>query len=151
MVRHGPSARTKRGLTRGRPRRPCVAGRKQPALGREQRAQLEDTRRGHYLDADCYDEEGEFLAMTTMYAVRAVPVRGAGGDIVGWVRADLFADGTKPDDMVILRDGTACGQAEAMARAARDLGLLYPTEAEAVRDGIARLRAADALGDGQPL
>lgn len=84
--------------------------------------------------------------MKTVYVVRTVPVRDAGGAVVGWVRVDLLADGTRPTDQVFLRDGTACGQAEAMERLTRDLGLLYPTREEAVRDGLARLRAASAHG-----
>lgn len=82
--------------------------------------------------------------MKTVYAVRAIPVRDARGSVLGWVRADPFADGTNPTDMVILRDGSACGQAEAADRLSLDPGLLYPTRAEAVREGLARLREADA-------
>ena len=67
------------------------------------------------------------------------------GAIIGWVRADLLADGTKPTDLVLLRDGSACGQAEAAERLALDPSLLYPTRDEAMRDGLARLRAADAI------
>lgn len=82
--------------------------------------------------------------MKTVYAVQTLPVRDAKGVIIGWVRADLFADGTQPTDVVILRDGSPCGQAEAAERLAADPGLLYRTRDEAVRDGLARLRAADA-------
>lgn len=82
--------------------------------------------------------------MNTAFVVRAIPVRSTDGAIIGWVRADVMADGTKPTDMVFLRDGTADGQEEAMRRIARDPGLLYPSEAEAVRDGLARLRSAHA-------
>jgi hypothetical protein len=57
----------------------------------------------------------------------------------------MLADGTKPTDMVFLRDGSACGQAEAAERIARDPSLLYPTRDEAVRDGLVSLRAADAI------
>ena len=71
------------------------------------------------------------------------------GAIIGWV-ADLLADGTKPTDLVFLRDGSACGQAEATERLALDPSLLYPTRDEAVRDGLARLRAADATIVGEP-
>jgi hypothetical protein len=85
--------------------------------------------------------------MKKLYAVRTLPVRDTGGVIRGWIRADIFADGTRPDALVFLRDGTACGQAEAMRRVAADLRLLYPTQDEAVREGIARLRAADAQGE----
>jgi hypothetical protein len=87
--------------------------------------------------------------MKTVYAVRTLPVRDAGGVIRGWVRVDVLADETSSDSLVFLRDGTACGQAEAMRRIASDLGLLYPTRDEAVREGIARLRAADAMGELQ--
>src|ERR1041385_8142630 len=65
--------------------------------------------------------------MSTFYAVRAVPVRNAQGSIAGWVRVDLFADGSKPTDMVVLRDGSAFGQADAAERIALDPTLLYPT------------------------
>lgn len=82
--------------------------------------------------------------MNTVFVVRAVPVRRTDGAILGWVRVDVMADGTKPTDMVYLRDGTAHGQEEAMGRIQRDPELLYATEAEAVREGIARLRSADA-------
>jgi hypothetical protein len=82
--------------------------------------------------------------MNTVFAVRTLPVRDAHGAILGWVRADMLADGTRPTDMVVLRDGSALGQAEAAERIALDLGLLYPTREEAVRDGLARLRAHDA-------
>lgn len=84
--------------------------------------------------------------MATVYAVRAVPLRHISGTIVGWVRVDVLADGTKPTDTVFLRDGTACGQAEAIERIALDPGLLYPSRAEAVSEGIARLREADREG-----
>lgn len=88
--------------------------------------------------------------MKTVYAVRALPVRDETGTILGWVRADLLADGTKPTDMVILRDGSAYGQAEAAERLALDPGLLYPTRADAVRHGLAQLREADAKGKLEP-
>jgi hypothetical protein len=84
--------------------------------------------------------------MKTVYAVRAIPVRDRNGAVLGWVRADVFADGTKSTDMVILRDGSACGQAEAIGRLALDPGLLFPTRDEAVRGGLAKLRDADAQG-----
>ncbi len=83
--------------------------------------------------------------MNTVYAVRTLPVRDVKGAIIGWVRADLFADGTKPTDMVLLRDGSACGQSEAAKRLALDPSLLYPTRDEAALDGLARLRAADTI------
>jgi hypothetical protein len=83
--------------------------------------------------------------MNTAYAVRALPVRDVTGAIVGWVRGSPLANGTKPTDLVFLRDGSACGQAEAAERLALDPSLLYPTRDEAVRDGLARLRAADAI------
>lgn len=51
----------------------------------------------------------------------------------------------------MLRDGSECGQAEALERLALDPGLLYPTREEAVQDGIARLRDADARGETVPL
>ena len=67
------------------------------------------------------------------------------GAVIGWVRGSLLANGTKPTNVVFLRDGSACGQAEAGERLALDPSLLYPTRDEAVRDGLARLRAADAI------
>lgn len=82
--------------------------------------------------------------MSTVYVVRTLPVRDAMGAVIGWVRADPFADGTKPTDLVLLRDGSACSQADAAARLAIDPSLLYPTRHDAVREGIAHLRAADA-------
>lgn len=72
------------------------------------------------------------------------------GAIVGWVRADAFTDGTKPTDMVVLRDGSACGQAEASLRISLDPSLLYRTQDEAAKDGLARLREADAQQAKQP-
>jgi hypothetical protein len=84
--------------------------------------------------------------MKTVYAVRTIPVRDSEGAIQGWVRADLFADGTKPTDLIVLRDGSAWGQAEAAQRIAMDPTLLYRTRADAVRDGLARLREADRQG-----
>jgi hypothetical protein len=83
--------------------------------------------------------------MNTVYAVRTLPVRDVKGAIIGWVRTDLFADGRKPTDPVLLRDGSSCGQEEAAKRLALDPSLLYPTRDEAVRDGLARLRTADAI------
>jgi hypothetical protein len=82
--------------------------------------------------------------MNTVHVVRAIPVRGDDGSVQGWVRADLLADGSSPTDQVFLRDGTACGQAQALERLARDPDLLFSTRDEAMRDGIARLRQADA-------
>jgi hypothetical protein len=79
-------------------------------------------------------------------AVSTLPVRDTSGPIRGWVRSDPFADGSKPTDMVILRDGSAWGQEDAMEVITRDPTLLYPTRDEAVRDGLARLRQADAGG-----
>ena len=87
---------------------------------------------------------GEPELMKTLYVMRALPVRDADGTVAGWVRADPLRDGTKPTDMVFLRDGSACGQLDAMVRIARSPGLLYASDAEAVRDGLARLREADA-------
>lgn len=81
--------------------------------------------------------------MKTVYAVQTIPVREVGGALMGWVRVDLVADGTKPTDVVYLRDGRAYGQAEALRLVTRDPGLLFPTRAEAARDGLARLREAD--------
>jgi hypothetical protein len=98
-----------------------------------------------------HETTGELDAMKTVYVVRAAPVRDVGGAVVGWVRVDLLADGTKPTDTVYLRDGTACGQAEAIARVACDPGLLYPSEDEAVREGLAQLRAAHARGMTVPV
>ena len=89
--------------------------------------------------------------MTTVYAVSTIPVRDTANAIVGWVRGDLLADGSRPTDLVYLRDGSAHGQADAIERIRRDPGLLYPTRAEAVQAGIAKLRAADARGDCRPL
>ena len=63
----------------------------------------------------------------------------------------MFADGTKSTDMVVLRDGSAVSQSEAAGRIVRDLTLLYPTREEAVRDGLAQLRAADARGEARPM
>jgi hypothetical protein len=87
--------------------------------------------------------------MKSVYVVRAIPVRDEHGTIQGWVRADVLADGSKPSDAVFLRDGSICAQVEALDRVARDPGLLYSTEEEAVREGIARLRAADRAGLSQ--
>jgi len=80
--------------------------------------------------------------MKNVYVVRAVPVRDEAGAIAGWVRVDPFTDGTSASDLVFLRDGSACGQADAAKRIADDPALLYRTEDEAVRDGIDRLREA---------
>ena len=44
----------------------------------------------------------------------------------------------------LLRDGSACGQAEAAERLALNPSLLYPTRDEAVRASLARLRVLDA-------
>ncbi len=86
--------------------------------------------------------------MKNVYVVRAVPVREEGGAIAGWVRADVMADGVRPSDVVFLRDGSACGQADAAKRIAENPALLYRTRAEAVREGIDRLRrASDARED----
>jgi hypothetical protein len=82
--------------------------------------------------------------MKTVFAVRTLPVLDANGAVLGWVRADMVADGTRPTDMVVLRDGSALGQSEAAERIGRDLGLLYPTREEAVRDGLEALRASAA-------
>lgn len=85
--------------------------------------------------------------MSSFYVVRAIPVRkGKGGPIVGWARCDPSADGTRPTDLVILRDGSAYTQAEVGRHLTADPSLLYPTREEAVRDGIERLRAAEAAG-----
>ena len=89
--------------------------------------------------------------MKNVFAVRTIPVRDADGAILGWVRADMFADGTKSTGKVVLRDGSAVGQSEAAERIARDLTLLYPTREEAVRNGLAQLRAAAARGEIRPL
>jgi hypothetical protein len=88
--------------------------------------------------------------MKTVFVVRTLPVQDANGAILGWVRADMFADGTKPTDMIVLRDGSTLGQAQAAERIARDLGLLYATREEAVRDGLARLRVDDAASWDSP-
>jgi len=47
--------------------------------------------------------------------------------------------------LVFLRDGSACGQADAAERVALDPSLLYMTRDEAEREGLARLRVADAI------
>ena len=78
--------------------------------------------------------------MNTVYAVRALPVRDVKGAVIGWVRADLLSDGTKPTDLVFLSDGSACGQADAAECLALDPSLLYPARDEAVREGFASLR-----------
>ncbi len=78
--------------------------------------------------------------MRNIYVVRAVPVRDDHGAVAGWVRADVLAEGTRPADVVFLRDGSACGQAEAMKLIAEDPGLLYRTRAEAVSEGLKQLR-----------
>ena len=49
-----------------------------------------------------------------------------------------------PTDLVFLRDGSACGQADAADRVARDPSLLYPTRDAALRVGLARLRVGGA-------
>ena len=87
----------------------------------------------------------------SVFVVRALPVRDEGQNILGWIRVDPFADGTKPTDGVFLRDGSSHGQAKAMKRIARDLSLLYSTEDEAVRDGLTRLWEAHARGDLVPV
>lgn len=88
--------------------------------------------------------------MNTVYAVRALPVCDVTGAVIGWVRGDLLADGTKPTDVVFLRDGSACGQTEAAERLALDPSLLYPTRDEAVRAGLAILRTVDAIDRNRP-
>lgn len=80
--------------------------------------------------------------MKNVYVVRAVPVREEGGAIAGWVRVDVLADGTLASDVVFLRDGSTCDQADAVKRVAENPALLYRTRDEAVRDGIDRLREA---------
>lgn len=90
----------------------------------------------------------ELIKMRMIYAVSTLPVRDTSGAIRGWVRSDLFADGTKPTDIVILRDGSAWGQKDAIEEINRDPSLLYATRDEAVRDGLARLKRADA-GEGK--
>lgn len=85
--------------------------------------------------------------MRNVYAVATVPVVGEDREVIGWARADIFADGTRPTDKVILRDGVAYDQVEATAMVAEDpLGLLWPTRDAAARDGLAALRAADGAG-----
>jgi hypothetical protein len=80
--------------------------------------------------------------MSSLYVVRAIPVRDEHRAIVGWVRVDVLADGTRPADAVFLRDGSACSQAEAGERIAANPALLYRSREEAVREGLARLREA---------
>lgn len=80
--------------------------------------------------------------MKNVYVVRAVPVRDEEGAIAGWVRVDPLADGTSASDLVFLRDGSACSQADAMKRIAEEPTLLYGTRDEAVREGIDQLRKA---------
>ncbi len=87
--------------------------------------------------------------MKTVYVVQAVAAVDAGGAIIGWVRADVLADGTEPTDSIFLRDGSSCHQEEAARRITLDPELLYPSEDEAVRDGLAWLREAHALGLSQ--
>ena len=82
--------------------------------------------------------------MKTYYVVRAIPVRDGQGSIHGWVRADVLAEGTKPTDKVYLSDGSACDQAVAAERIGLNPALVYATRDEAVRDGLRRLREADA-------
>lgn len=84
--------------------------------------------------------------MKNVYVVRAVPVRDELRAIVGWVRVDPLADGAVPSDVVFLRDGSACAQAEAMKRVANNPGLLYQTRDAAVQDEIDRLREASQAG-----
>ncbi len=48
--------------------------------------------------------------------------------------------------MVILRDGSAWGQEDALEVINRGTSLLYATRDEAVRDGLARLKRTDADG-----
>jgi hypothetical protein len=86
--------------------------------------------------------------MKSVYVVRAIPVRNVAGEVAGWVHPDVFADGTRPTDGVILRDGSMCRQAEALERISADRSLLYMTEAEAVRDGIDRPRELDGEKPG---
>ena len=59
------------------------------------------------------------LTMNSVYAVRTLPVRDDKGAVIGWVRSDPLADGTKPTDLVFLRDGSACGQTDAAERLVR--------------------------------
>jgi hypothetical protein len=82
--------------------------------------------------------------MSTIYAVSTLPVRDSSGAIRGWVRSDPIADGSQPTDMVILRDGSAWGQGDAMEMVTLDPSLLYPTRDDAVRAGLAHLRQVDA-------
>ena len=89
--------------------------------------------------------------MRSVYLVRAIPACDTTGKITGWVRVDIFADGTQATDGAILRDGSMCGQVEALARIAADPTLLYATEAEAICDGVARLRQAEREGELRPL
>jgi hypothetical protein len=89
--------------------------------------------------------KGESLQMETAYVVRTVPLVDPKGATIGWVRVGLFNDGTMPSGQVFLRDGSVCGQAEALERVSRDRELLYGSQEEAARDGLARLRAADAV------
>ena len=42
--------------------------------------------------------------MNTVYAIRALLVRDVKGTVIGWIRADPLADGTKHTDLVFLRD-----------------------------------------------
>jgi hypothetical protein len=87
---------------------------------------------------------GVLSQMKTVDAVQAIPVRDGGGFIQGWVRADPFATGLERTDVVFLRDGSACGQADAGKRIALNPALLYATRCEAVQDGLARLRKVAA-------
>lgn len=59
----------------------------------------------------------------------------------------MLTDGTLASDVVILRDGSACGQSDAMKRIAENPELLYRTRDEAVQEGIDRLwEASGARG-----
>ncbi len=85
--------------------------------------------------------------MKTTYVVGHPGQRGPAGEVLGWVRADVLADGSQPTDKVFFRDGTACGQADALERLALDPSLLYSTESQAVQEGLARLRDAGVAED----
>ncbi len=80
--------------------------------------------------------------MKTAYIIRAIPsATGAAPSAAG---SESTSSPTAPgNDTVFLRDGSACEQADAILRVQLDPGLLYATQNEAARDGLARLRAAD--------
>jgi len=86
--------------------------------------------------------------MKSVKMVRAIAAGRPGGEVLGWMSVDMFAERGLPTDAVFLRDGSVCSKAEAMERVASDLTLLYASEEEAIRDGIERLFQADGEHSG---